>query len=80
MEKRQADKMVGEIREVLESKIVEEKALKEVSKQLAVLQVENIVKSVKMTTAWMDLNNLERSQLSMDYDYWDRIKLEIKRL
>lgn len=80
MEKRQADKMVGEIREVLESKIVGEKALKEVAKQLAVLQAENTINSIRNTTAWMDLNNVERSQLSMDYDYWDRVKLEIERL
>lgn len=80
MEKRQANKMVGKIREVLESKIVGEKALKEVAKKLALLQTENTINSIKSTTAWMDLNNVERSQLSMDYDYWDRVKLEIGKL
>ena len=80
MVKREAERIVGEIRDQLEGSIVSEVLLTRMAKKLAIVQVENTVKAIKTTAAWMGLSKLERQQLSMDYDHWDSIKVEIEKL
>ena len=80
MEKREAEKIVGEIKTTLERSIVSESLLHKISKEVALLQIDNTKRSIKGVVAYMNLDREERSRLSTDYDYMDRVKLEIEKL
>lgn len=46
----------------------------------AIENVNEIIEALKITTGHCELRRLDQQEVNKDFDYWDRVKLEINNL
>ena len=58
----------------------DEEAQKKHAKEIAVKCVNEIIKSLKITTGHCDLRKLDEQEVELDFNFWDKVLKEIELL